>query len=681
MQLESKKQITIGGKISSLVAISVFSAMILLAIFLGILQLNDSVNQKRQALESTGYIYASAMADQIEQKDRPGAQHVLRSIARVPNILNAAAVDTSGETIASMGNVTFLASDQVGGEPNIYQLLTKGNLPVAVDIIHGAKNVGKLVILGDIRDIRSQLLWTLLTTAIASIIAALLAFPISTPLRRRIVTPIVTLTDAMKKMRETRSFTITTVKEAEGETRVLVDTFNSMIADIHHRDEALRKLAFFDPLTGLPNRIKFQRILEDAAANNIEKAAIFILDIDNFHAINDAMGHSIGDALLMDVAARLVSELPENASIARLGGDEFAIFIPDIANTAEAQIALAKFVSTFYAPIKILGHEIHLATSAGVVLVPEHASTPAEIQRYLDLALYDAKKSGTGRVTFFRKELLENLNEEAELVKGLRRALAENHITAFFQPVIDIKTGRVEGFEALARWIDPVKGQIPPNKFIPIAEKSGLISILGTQILTLSCRQAKRWQMAGKENWTVAINVSAAQILQSGFIDQVRGVLHETQLPPHLLCLELTESLFVGKSMLIVQKLLQEFRELGVKTALDDFGTGYSSLSYLEHLPFDKLKIDRAFVKDAKEGTKNTELLKGIISLAHGLGMMVVAEGAETQDELAVLRKLNADSVQGYVFAKPMPADSATMTADLIDQKNQTPMKMLAIAG
>lgn len=671
------KQNTIGSKILSLIAFSVFTAMMLLAVFLGMMQLNTSVKQKHQALESTAYIYASALADQIEQKDRQSAQQVLRSIARVPNILHAVAVDNAGETIASMGNVTFLTTDQVGTEPSIVEMLTKGNLPVAVDIVRGGENVGKLIILGDIRDIRSQLLWTLLTTAIASIVASLLAFPISSPLRRRIVTPIVTLTDAMKKMRETRNFSATKVEEAEGETRVLVDTFNSMIADIHNRDEALRKLAYFDPLTGLPNRAKFQRVLEDACAKENQKAAVFVLDIDNFHAINDAMGHSIGDALLMDVAARLVSELPENASIARLAGDEFAIYIPDVANIEDAQLALARFISTFYTPIKILGHEIHIATSVGVVLVPEHASTPNEIQRYLDLALYDAKKTGTGRVTFFRKELAEDLKEEAELVKGLRNALAQDHITAFFQPVINLKTGRVEGFEALARWIDPVKGLIPPYKFIPVAEKSGLISLLGSQILKLSCQQAKRWHAAGKENWTVAVNVSAAQILQAGFTDQVRKMLHETQLPPHLLCLELTESLFVGKSMLIVQKMLQEFRDLGIKTALDDFGTGYSSLSYLEHLPFDKLKIDRAFVKDAQEGSKNTELLKGIIRLAHGLGMIVVAEGAETQAEIDVLHKFNADSVQGYFYAKPMPADSATITAELIDQKN-LPLKKIS---
>jgi diguanylate cyclase (GGDEF)-like protein len=660
---------SIGGKISSLVALSVLSAMILLAVFLGVVQLNQSVSQKRAALESTAYIYASALADDIDQKNRLGAQQVLRSIARVPLILYAAALDKDGSAFASMGNVTFLANDQVEDHASLLQMLTKGNMPIAVDIVRGGKDVGKLVILGDIRDIRSQLLWTLLTTAIASLIAALLAFPISASLRSRIVTPIVTLTTAMQQMRLTRTFTKTPVIVAEGETRVLVDTFNSMIGDIHQRDAALRKLAYYDPLTGLPNRVNFQRVLEESLSENISNAAAFLLDIDNFRAINDAMGHSIGDALLMDVAARLNEELPQNGILARLGGDEFAIFAPGIATVAQAQLALAKLISAFYTPINILGHEIHISISSGVVMVPDHAINATETQRHLDLALYDAKREGVGRTCIFRKELVDNLNEEAELVKGLRKALAEDQITAFFQPIVNMRTGRVEGFEALARWIDPERGNIPPNKFIPVAEKSGLISTLGKRILVVSCEQAKRWQLAGRDNWTVSVNVSAAQILQSGFTDQVRKILEETQLPPHLLCLELTESLFVGKSMVIVQKMMEEFREMGIKISLDDFGTGYSSLSYLEHLPFDKLKIDRAFVKNAQQGRKNTELLKGIIGLAHGLGMTVVAEGAETQQELAVLRHFGADAVQGYIFAKPMPVDSATINADLIDQK------------
>ncbi len=672
------KRKTIGGKIAALIAFSVFSAMILLAIFLGMLQLNTSVQGKKTQLESAAYIYASALAESIETQDRSSAQKVLRSITRVPNILYAAAIDTNGQTIASMGNVTFLTSDQVEGQPSIFKLLTKGNMPVAVNIVRGDEKVGKLVILGDIRDIRTQLFWTLLTTAVASIVAALLAFPISGPLRKRIVSPIVLLTNAMQKTRETRSFEKLSIAEVEGETRVLVDTFNAMINDIRERDTSLRQLAYFDPLTGLPNRANFQRMLEDSYENKTSSAAYFIFDIDNFHAINDAMGHGIGDALLMDVAARLKSELPENGSIARIGGDEFAAIVPGFITKALAQDVLAKMISTLFEPVKILGHEIHASVSTGIALVSEQAVNPSEIQKQLDLALHDAKNSGLSHFSFFRSEMVEALNEDAELIKGLRAALAQNHITAFFQPVVNLETGYVEGFEALARWIDPVKGHIPPSKFIPAAEKAGLISALGEQVLRIACQQGKSWHDAGKAGWTVAVNISTAQILQSGFVEHVRDILADTNLPAHLLCLELTESVFVGKSMNIVQKMLENFRVLGIMTALDDFGTGYSSLSYLEHLPFDKLKIDRAFVKDARDGSKNTELLKGIISLAHGLGMVVVAEGAETEIELNVLRRFKADSVQGYVISKPLPAHQATLAADLHDKNNPAKMQQTA---
>ena len=650
----------------------------LLAVFLGIMQLNASVQQKRTELESTAFVYASALADSVETKDRSVAQNVLRSISRVPNILYAAALNNFGQPIAAMGNVTFLTSDQIEGQPSTFQLLTKGNMPIAVDIVRGDEKLGKLVILGDIRDIRTRLSWTLLATVAASIIAAFLAFPISGPLRRRIVNPIVSLTNSMQKMRETRSFERATIDQAEGETRVLVDTFNSMVADIQQRDLSLRQLAYFDPLTGLPNRANFQRMLEDANKNKTCAAAYFIFDIDNFHAINDAMGHGIGDALLMDVAARLKSELPDDCSIARIGGDEFAAIVPKANNSFQAHEILARMISTLYEPIKILGHEIHASVSTGITLITSSTANPADIQRQLDLALHDAKSSGLSRTSFFRKEMAEALNEEAELIKGLRAALANDHITAFFQPVVNLETGYVEGFEALARWIDPAKGPISPAKFIPAAEKAGLISALGEQILKIACRQAKEWYDAGRPGWTVAVNVSTAQILQSSFVENVRDILAETNLPAHLLCLELTESMFVGKSMSIVQKMLENFRVLGIMTALDDFGTGYSSLSYLEHLPFDKLKIDRAFVKDAREGSKNTELLKGIINLAHGLGMAVVAEGAETELELAVLKKFNADFVQGYAIAKPLPADQATVMADLHDKKNHSLMQQTA---
>jgi EAL domain-containing protein (putative c-di-GMP-specific phosphodiesterase class I) len=239
-----------------------------------------------------------------------------------------------------------------------------------------------------------------------------------------------------------------------------------------------------------------------------------------------------------------------------------------------------------------------------------------------------------------------------------------------YQPIISLNSGTTEGFEALARWNDPERGMISPAKFIPIAEKSGLISALGDWVLRTTCTTAKSWLDQGEPERTVAVNISAAQMLQVGFIENVRDTLKDSGLPARLLCLELTESLFVGKSMNAVQKLLIELKAMGIRTALDDFGTGYSSLSYLEHLPFDKLKIDRAFVKGLSSGKKSLDLLHGIIELAHALGMTVVAEGAERIDEIDALRFLKADAVQGYYFAKPATAAAALAMANEIDARN-----------
>ena len=671
MQKNSHGTSGLGRKISKLVTVSVLSAMFILAIILMLSQVQDSISSKHKNLDSVGYVFAAAMADSIESQNRGEIQKVLRSIARLPDILHAVAVNNSGKSIASMGNATFLDSDLINNESGLWQMLTKGNMPVSVDIIRGGATVGKLVLIADISDIRQSILRTLLTTIIASLIASAMAAPISRPLQRKITGPIIKLTSTIQKLRETRSFQPAEVTGAEGETKVLVDAFNGMIVDIHDRDNALQQLAYFDPLTGLPNRVNFHKILNTMLAIDEskprQKAAIFLMDIDNFHAINDALGHSIGDALLMNIAALFNEEATENVTVARIGGDEFAIVIPGVETTQAAEEQLARFIATLYQPIDLLGHALHITASVGALLIPKDGSNMGEVQRHLDLALHAAKQSGAGRVYFYNPELSENIKEEAELAQGLRTALANNQLDVHFQPIVSLATGKTDGFEALARWNHPIKGTIPPSKFIPVAEKSGQISMLGDWVLRASCKQAKAWIDMGLPPRFVAVNISAAQMLQAGFIEKVRRALNDTELPANLLCLELTESLFVGKSMNTVQKLLLELKQIGIRTALDDFGTGYSSLSYLEHLPFDKLKIDRAFVKNLHTGKKNVDLLHGIIELAHALGMTVVAEGAETLEQLEILIDLNADCVQGYVYAKPAPAAEAAKRAADID--------------
>ena len=659
----------IGHRIAVLVSTSVIAAVLCVSTLVAIFQTVENIHLKRQSLESTAFVYASAVADDISEANINKIQSVLRSISRVPGVLTASVYNAQDRLITTLGTGVILSSDLAAGDPNIFEIITHGKVPVTVQIVKSGQIVGTLALIADISDTRAKLFQLFGIVLLAAIVAAAMGVVFSGPLQKRIAAPIKSITNEMQRVRDTKDYSTRLDYDNHDEIGIMAGSFNALMADIRQRDYSLQQLAYFDPLTGLPNRVNFQRILEEAMKDETKSAAVALIDIDNFHAINDAMGHSIGDALLMDVAALFHSELMPEAKLARLGGDEFAIYMPNVKDANEAQLALAQILATLYKPNNILGHEIHTTVSAGVVLAPEQARTSAEIQRHLDLALFEAKRTGPNRVTFFRPEMIENLNEEALIVKGLRRALLDNEITPYFQPIVDLRTGQVNGFEALARWIDPERGFISPGKFIPIAEKSGLISAIGSNILRASCIQARKWFDEGKPNWTVAVNVSAAQMLQAGFIYQVRTILAETKLPPHLLCVELTESLFVGKSMLTVQKMLAELKTIGVRSALDDFGTGYSSLSYLEHLPFDKLKIDRAFVHGAKEGQKNTELLKGIISLAHGLGMAVVAEGAENFEEVALLKKLGADSVQGFAYAKATPADQAAAEAEAIGKK------------
>lgn len=671
MAARKAHEIGIGKSIARLVAFSVFSAMVIVAIMLMLVQGRNAVIEKQKSIESIGYVFAAALAEKIESQNSDDIKRVLRSIARLPDIINVAALDRKNLTIATMGNAAILNTDMASSNSSIWQLLGKGSMPVSVDIIRGGTTVGRLVLFADISDIRSQLFWTFLTTLIASVLASALATLFSRPLQKKIVGPIMKLTVAIQKAREARSFKHASVPGAEGETLVLVNTFNNMISDIQSRDQALRKLAYFDPLTGLANRVNFQKILETVMTENAEHTtsglAVFVFDIDNFHAINDALGHSIGDALLMNVAALLNEEAGEQERVARIGGDEFTIMVPGTATQLDAEVQLARFIAALYRPINILGNEVHLTASVGAVLLPRDGADFGVAQRNLDLALHAAKQIGPGRVYFYKPELTATIEIEAELEKGLRIALQTDGLEVHYQPIINLGSGLVEGFEALARWNYPGKGYISPGLFIPIAEKSGLISALGDWVLRTACKAAKAWIDAGEPQRSVAVNISAAQMLHASFLEKVRRALDESNLPANLLCLELTESLFVGKSMNTVQKLLLELKSMGIKTSLDDFGTGYSSLSYLEHLPFDKLKIDRAFIKSLGNGQKNVDLLQGIIGLAHALGMTVVAEGAEKIEEVEILRSLNADAVQGYVFAKPCAALKAAACANEID--------------
>jgi diguanylate cyclase (GGDEF)-like protein/PAS domain S-box-containing protein len=443
------------------------------------------------------------------------------------------------------------------------------------------------------------------------------------------------------------------------------------ITDRKCAEEKLEKLAYFDPLTGLANRSMFHREVNDVltrCGRSGSQAALLLLDLDRFKEVNDSLGHASGDELLAKVAQLISRVLGNSHFFSRLGGDEFAVVTQGGTDRAAVERLADDIIATASGSILLDRGEVSIGISIGVAMIPDDGGNLTDLQRNADLALYRAKESGRGRLVFFEPELNTAVQHKIAVARELRRAITENvGLAVHYQPQVSLSNGAVTGFEALMRWNHPTLGHIPPAEFIPIAESSQLICDLGLWILRQAALQAKAWLDAGEAAREIAVNVSAAQIWHTDFVYEVAEVLKETGLPAHLLCLELTESLLADHAGGRVRGVLTALKSLGVTLALDDFGTGYSSLGYLTQLPFDTIKIDRIFVDGIASSESARKLLEGIIALGRGLGMTIVAEGAETADEVAILGQFRCDLVQGYIFARPAPAEDALRSASNLE--------------
>uniref|UniRef100_Q07QK2 Diguanylate cyclase/phosphodiesterase with PAS/PAC sensor(S) n=1 Tax=Rhodopseudomonas palustris (strain BisA53) TaxID=316055 RepID=Q07QK2_RHOP5 len=441
--------------------------------------------------------------------------------------------------------------------------------------------------------------------------------------------------------------------------------FTGTIQDISERkaaEEQLERLAYYDPLTGLANRALFHREIAEVLMRSGRhglQAALLLLDLDGFKEINDTMGHAAGDELLRKVAHLISRTLGNGDFLSRIGGDEFAIILTD-GDRGEVERTARAIIEAISRPIDIDRGEINISTSIGIASMPRDGSTLTDVLRSADLALYRAKEDGRGCFRFFEPTMSAVVQHKMALSRDLRHALGGNAgLDVHYQPQIELSSGQVISYEALARWTHPSFGDVPPSEFIPIAESSNLICDLGLWVLRRAARQAKAWLDQGEPARSVAVNVSAAQIWHTDFAADVMQVLQETGLPPQLLCLELTESLLADHAEGRVRSVLTELKRLGVRLALDDFGTGYSSFGYLTQLPFDTLKIDRVFIKGIAHSDRARRLLQGVIALGRGLGMTILMEGVEQAEELAVLAELDCDVVQGYYLARPAAAADA----------------------
>jgi diguanylate cyclase (GGDEF)-like protein len=420
--------------------------------------------------------------------------------------------------------------------------------------------------------------------------------------------------------------------------------------------------AHHDALTGLPNRLLFQERLRQEIAQSRRSGAmlaLLYLDLDRFKLINDTFGHASGDALLWQVAWRLKSCLREVDTLARISGDEFTVTAAGLKSAQDASLVAEAILKALRAPFQVENQELYVTASVGISLYPRDAIDAETLQRNADSAMYRAKSRGKNRFEYFLAEMSASRRQRLELESCLRRALDRSEFSLHYQPQFDLQSGKLVAQEALLRWTHPKLGCIAPDQFIPIAEENELIVPIGTWVLQEACRQAAAWQRAGYPLKGIAVNVSAVQFGRPDFVRTVDDVLKRSDLEPRFLELELTESLIIRDVRESAAKM-EQLRELGVKISVDDFGTGYSSLSYLQRLPIDILKLDRSFVEGVKiEGGGSSSLVRGIVTLAHGLGIRVTAEGVETQQQLDLVHHSGCDKVQGFLLGRPSPAASA----------------------
>ena len=553
-------------------------------------------------------------------------------------------------------------------ESSTYLLLTKARVPARLIIPSPA----------DIRVLQAPAWWNTERTvvvAVALFVAVCASLAWIAVLRRHVQRQGRALREAQDKndaihkfvsviqeVSRNKRFTARVPIERHDEIGLLSAEFNNMLCELQARDVAkseaeskLQRQALTDDLTGLPNR----RLLSDRLSQALEMAkrdhsivALLYLDLDGFKLVNDSLGHTVGDMLLAEVAQRLQTRIRKSDTLARLGGDEFTVILTQLNGRDEAALVAKSLLQVLSGPFLIENHDINISASIGIALFPETGADANELLQQADGAMYSAKRDGKNRIMYFTREIGSSVRERLNLENQLRGALVRGEITVHYQPEFDVASRRLVRFEALARWHHPTLGNIPPDRFIPIAEESGLIIPLGNFVLEHACREARTWQSLSPHPVQVAVNVSTVQFKRPSFVDEVGAILRDSALDPKLLQLELTESIMLDGTER-ASNTMKRLAAMGVSIAVDDFGTGYSCFSYLPRLPFNVLKIDRTFVSELGKRVEMAAMIRSLVSLAHNLNMQVVVEGIETVQQLETIEAMGGNEVQGYLLGRP----------------------------
>ncbi|MEK3913126.1 bifunctional diguanylate cyclase/phosphodiesterase [Paenibacillus sp. FSL H7-0331] len=448
--------------------------------------------------------------------------------------------------------------------------------------------------------------------------------------------------------------TLNPILQASGEVTSLVLVMRD-ITERKKSEQTIYHLAYHDTLTDLPNRRLFMDRLRkevQLAKRHQAQLAIMFLDLDRFKDINDSLGHEAGDLILIESAKRISHCVGPNGLVARLGGDEFVVLLKSLSSLTEVESVSIDIQTILQEPIELAGQLYSMSCSMGVVLFPSNGRDPDELLKRADMALYAAKDIGRNGVSFFHSDMEERSLARILLENELKKAIELEQFHIDYQPKLDLSTGQLIGMEALVRWNHPELGRIPPDKFIPVAEDTGLIIPLGEWVLRHSCEQNKKWQAHGYPHVQLSVNLSARQFYQPDLLDKIKEVLTMTELDPQWLELEVTESIFADIDHAVT--ILEAIKELGVHTSIDDFGTGYSSFSYIKHLPVNTLKIDASFIRDIHHNKESQAIVKAILTIAQTLDINVIAEGVESQEQLAILQEDGCNQGQGFLFSKPL---------------------------
>lgn len=616
----------------------------------------------------------STLADMIGQNstaalnfgDKEAAKEVLQALRKEPSIVSGCLYDLSGSLYSEYAR--DMDGTRCPAQMGRFAPRSDQYRSVVRDVQRRTELVGTIYLVSDMQDLVSRE-HSLLRLAVFLALTALLTGGVSgSIMQRRISRPISGLARAMQEVTTGEGLNARVEVRGSREIAELAVGFNQMLTELDRRDQMTRRAeaslqsqARTDALTGLPNRRLFTESLSQSVAmarRQHHPLALLYIDLDGFKLVNDSLGHSIGDLLLCDVAARLKARVRASDTLARVGGDEFTVILRTLDHATNAGVAANALLESLAKPFHIEGHEISIGASIGISILNDSQIDGTELLRQADSAMYAAKRGGRNRALYFNGDLGNVALERLTLESQLRGAISRREIYVNYQPEFEVATGKLVRFEALARWNHPLLGQVPPDKFIPVAEESGLIHSLGAYILEQACLAAVKWQSLSSAPIQVAVNVSAIQFNSDSVLEEIIGALKSSGLKPELLQLEFTESVMMGPMHISLDKMTR-LRELGVNLALDDFGTGYSCLSYLPDLPFDSIKIDRSFIKKLSPGSESVTVLQSMIGLAHSMNMRVIVEGIEEPFQLQTVGELGADEIQGYLLGRPGPDPTA----------------------